>query len=745
MPEAMVASSASEATRGTATQQVDVAVVGAGFAGLYLLHRLRKAGFTSVVLEQAADVGGTWYWNRYPGARCDIQTIDYAYTFDPELERAWQWSEKYATQPEILRYLGFVADRYDLRRDIRFQTKVTAANWEEAADRWLLTTDHGASVSCRYYIMATGCLSAPKPPEIDGVKDFKGEVYFTGRWPHEEIKLAGKRVAVIGTGSSGIQAIPLIAEQASHLTVFQRTPNFAFPAHNGPAPADRVALLESDRASYREQARWSLAGVPWPQSTVVSWQLADAERRERFEKAWAAGDLVYMLTQLWADQGVDVEGNALLADLIREKIRATVTDPETAAALSPHDHPLGAKRPRLDTNYYATYNRPNVTLVNLRQEPIRSITASGINTDKRTFDVDVIVFATGFDAMTGAIMAVHPITGRGGKSLSDVWANGPQTYLGITVAGFPNLFMITGPGSPSVLSNMAVSIEQHVDWTVDRLMAMREAGYTTMEATDTAQAGWARHMADCSTLTLHRLANTWYTGANVPGKAWGVMPYTGGVGPYRTICDEIVSRGMLGFRLTGPNVAEQCNDGEIVRLQPDVRLVLNMLADMELPPLESLGAQARRDFLAEFNAARPAGRPVGDVVYGTLPGTDGPLPYRLYRPATPGPHPIVVYFHGGGWLLGDEQSDDPFCRDMCRRTRMIFVSVGYRHAPEHRFPTAAEDGYAATRWVAEHATELGGRPEPVLVAGWSAGGNIAAVTCQLRAGRGGPQISGQLL
>ena len=285
---------------------------------------------------------------------------------------------------------------------------------------------------------------------------------------------------------------------------------------------------------------------------------------------------------------------------------------------------------------------------------------------------------------------------------------------------------------------MAVSIEQHVDWVVDRLAALREAGFTTIEATETAQAGWARHMADCATLTLHRLANTWYTGANVPGKAQGVMPYTGGVGPYRSICDEVVGRGMLGFKLTGPNGAAQCNDGEVVRLQPDVRLVLDMLAELNLPPIESMGAQGARAFVDEFNKGRPAGRPVGEVVDGTLPGADGPLPYRLYRPATPGPHPIVVYFHGGGWVLGDEQSDDPFCRDLCRRTGMILVSVGYRHAPEHRFPAAAEDGYAATRWIAEHATELGGRPGPVLVAGWSAGGNIAAVTCQLARDRGGP-------
>ncbi len=728
-----------------APQQVDVAVVGAGFAGLYLLIRLRRAGFTAVALEAADDVGGTWYWNRYPGARCDIQTTDYSYTFDPELESAWKWSEKYATQPEILRYLGFVADRYDLRRDIRFGTKVATATWDEAAQRWLLTTDTGKPVSCRYYIMASGCLSAPKPPEIEGVGDFKGEIYFTGRWPHDGVELAGRRVAVIGTGSSGVQSIPRIAEQAAHLTVFQRTPNFAFPAHNGPSPADRVAALEKDRAAYRAQARLSLTGVPLERATEFSWQLSEAERRQRFEKALAAGDLVAMLSQLWADQGGDLEGNKLASDLLRERIHSIVKDPETAEALTPRDHPFGSKRPCLETDYYAAFNRPNVTLVNLRQEPIKRITASGIETDRRSVDLDVIVFATGFDAMTGAITSVHPIAGRGGKSISDVWAGGPKTYLGLTVAGFPNLFLITGPGSPSVFSNMVVSIEQHVDWVVDRLMAMREAGFTAIEATEAAQDGWARHMADCAQLTLHRLANTWYTGANVPGKAPGLMPYPGGVGPYRTICDEVVSRGMLGFTLSGPNGAQQCNDGEIVRLQPDVRLVLNMLAELNLPPLESFGAEGARGFVAQFNASRPPGRPVGEVLDGTLMGADGPLPYRLYRPATPGPHPIVVYFHGGGWVLGDAQSDDPFCRDMCRRSGMIFVSVGYRHAPEHRFPTAAEDGYAALRWVAEHAAELGGRPGPMLVAGWSAGGNIAAVTCQLACDRGGPEIAGQLL
>lgn len=726
-------------------QLVDVAVVGAGFAGLYLLHRLRKAGISVVVLEQGGDVGGTWYWNRYPGARCDIQTSDYSYTFDPDLEKAWSWSEKYATQPEILRYLGFVTERYDLRRDIRFNAQVKQATWNEAEQRWHLTTSSGPDVSCRHYIMASGCLSLPKPPEIDGFKDFKGDVYFTGRWPHEEVSFKGKRVAIIGTGSSGIQAIPIIAREAAHLTVFQRTPNFALPAHNGPSPSDRLAPRISDLGSFRDAARMSMTGVPLPPAVAPSWAMTDAERRERFEQGWAAGDLVTMLTQLWSDQGVDVDGNALIADMIREKIHAKVKDPALAETLCPDDHPFGAKRPCLDTNYYDTYNRDNVALVNLRKEPITRITASGIETGDRKVDVDVIIFATGFDAMTGAIKAVHPITGRGGKKINDVWADGPQTYLGLTVAGFPNLFLITGPGSPSVLSNMAVSIEQHVDWVVDRLIAMKDEGLTTIEATETAQAGWSRHLHDCSMITLHRLANTWYTGANVPGKVQGVMPYTGGVGPYRTICDEVVAGGMVGFRLTDENGNQQCNDGEIVRLQPDVRLVLNMLASMNLPPLESMGVSGARDFLTQLNAGRPPGRPVGEVVDGALPGPVGPLAYKLYRPATKGPHPVVVYFHGGGWVLGDEASDDPFCRDICRRSGMIVVSVNYRHAPEHRFPAAAEDGYAAARWIADHAAELGGIPGSVTVAGWSAGANLAAVTCQLARDRGGPAISGQLL
>ena len=546
------AAKASDATA-TAThgvQHVDIAVVGAGFAGLYLLHRLRQAGFTAQGLEAGDDVGGTWYWNRYPGARCDIQTTDYSFTFDPALEAAWQWSEKYATQPEILRYLGFVADRYDLRRDIRFGTRVTSARWNEATGRWLLTTSAGPSVSCRCYVMASGCLSEPKPPEIDGVADFAGEVYVTGRWPHEGVDFTGKRVAVIGTGSSGIQAIPVIAAQAAQLTVFQRTPNFAFPAHNGPRPEHRVAPLVADLAAYRQQARLSLSGVPLPRATEFSWQLSEDERRRRFEEALAAGDLVVMLSQLWADQGGDLAGNALAADHLRGYIRSVVKDPATAEALTPRDHPFGSKRPCLETNYYATFNKPNVGLVNLRQEPIEAITASGIRTARRTVDVDAIVFATGFDAMTGAILAVHPITGRGGKSIDAVWAQGPQTYLGLTVAGFPNLFMITGPGSPSVLASMIQSIEQHVDWVVDCIGHMDDIGARTIEPLAAEEDAWVEHVNEVAQVSLRSTCSSWYVGANIPGKPRVFMPYIGGLPAYIQRCEAVVKNGYEGFALS---------------------------------------------------------------------------------------------------------------------------------------------------------------------------------------------------
>ncbi len=732
-----------ESTGGEAGRpELDVVVVGAGMAGLYLLYRLRALGLSAVALEAADDVGGTWYWNRYPGARCDIQSMDYSYSFDPELQSEWNWSEKYATQPEILGYLQYVADKHDLRRDVRFSTRVEAAKWDDADSMWRVRTDAGDEVTCRHYVMATGCLSMPKGPEIQGAERFAGQVHFTSRWPHEGVDFTGLRVGVIGTGSSGIQSIPIIASQASRLTVFQRTPNFSIPAGNGPIPEEKLAAIAADPAAYRQEARLSGAGVPMPAATVGVLQVSEQERLEAFERVWRKGELLGAGSE-FNDLSIRREANDKFADFIRDKIRSTVHDPDTAETLCPTDHPFGSKRPCLDTNYYETFNLPHVRLVDLRKHPISTITETGIDTADESFEFDAIVYATGFDAMTGALVAVD-IEGRDGVTLKDKWAAGPMTYLGLTTVGFPNFFMVTGPGSPSVLSNMVVSIEQHVDWIADCVSDLRDRGYTTIEPTDTAEAGWVQHVNDCADITLFPSANSWYMGANVPGKPRVFLPYVGGVGSYRLTCERVVDEGYLGFRLAG-DAGTQCRDGVVNRLQPDVAMLLQAMGELGLPPLESLSVPDARAFSEAMSAQRPSGPEVGDVVDGILPGAEGDLNYRLYRPATPGPHPIVVYFHGGGWVLGSHVSDDPLCRDLCVRSGAVILSVDYRHGPEARFPAAANDAIAAVRWVAVNAESLGGTPGGFAVAGWSAGANLAAVACQQAKRTGGSEVVGQLL
>ena len=725
-----------------ATPDVDVVVVGAGFAGLYLLHRLRGLGFSTMVLEAADDVGGTWYWNRYPGARCDIESIDYSYSFDPELESEWTWSERYATQPEILRYLQHVADKHDLRRDIRFSTGVQAAAWDDRKAWWAVKTSEGDEVSCRYYVMATGCLSKPKVPDINGHDRFVGDVYFTSSWPHRGVDFTGKRVAVIGTGSSGVQAIPLIAQQAAELTVFQRTPSYCIPAHNGPVPAERVAEFEKDRAAYREAARWTRAGAPEEIPAVSALQVSEEERLARYEEVWEMGNLL-AISGAFADIVTNAQSNETLCDFVRGKIRTIVRDPDTAEILCPKDVHIATKRPCLDTNYYETYNLPHVRLVDLRQDPIDTITETGIETANETHTFDAIVFATGFDAMTGALVSVD-IAGRDGLTLKRKWSHGPETYLGLMTTGFPNFFTVTGPGSPSVLSNMAVSIEQHAEWISDTLLALRERGVEFIEPTPKAEAGWVQHVNDCGDITLLPQADSWYTGANVPGKPRVFLPYIGGVGTYRQICDEVAERDYLGFRLEGPGESS-CNDGVIRRLQPDVSMVLDMIASLEWPRMETLPVADARAFAIETTNGRPPGPDVGEIEDGMFPGAAGMLGYRLYRPGTPGPHPVVVYFHGGGWVLGSHEIDDPFCRDLCLQSNAIILSVDYRHAPEARFPAAAEDAFTAIQWAAQNAAAMGGIPGQLAVSGWSAGGNLAAVVCQMARDAGGPQLAGQLL
>jgi cation diffusion facilitator CzcD-associated flavoprotein CzcO len=532
----------------TAVGTVDAVIVGAGFAGMYMLHKLRGLGFSAIVYEAGADVGGTWFWNRYPGARCDVESINYSYSFDPELEQEWNWSERYATQPEILRYANHVADRFDLKRDIKFSTRVTAAGFDESSQRWTITTDRGDDVSAQHFIMAVGCLSTSKTPEIPGVDTFHGNVYHTGHWPHEGVDFTGQRLGVIGTGSSAIQSIPIFAEQATHLTVFQRTPNYSLPAKNAPLDPGEIKELKARYPDHRQEARMSGFGVPNPLPEKSALEVDDEERLETYREGFERGSLVGMLLS-YNDLITDKAANDTAAEYVRQRIRQIVENPQVAETLAPKDHPIGTKRPCLDTNYYATYNRPNVELIDLRKTPLVEMTERGIRTSEREFEFDSIVFATGFDAMTGSLLAFD-IKGRDGTPLKDKWASGPRTYLGVATAGFPNLWMITGPGSPSVLSNMMISIEQHVDWIADAMGYLRDHDQQAMDPTVTSEDEWTEHVTEVGNTTLYPSANSWYMGSNVPGKPRVFLPYIGGVGAYRERCDEIAANDYEGFSRT---------------------------------------------------------------------------------------------------------------------------------------------------------------------------------------------------
>ncbi|MGE0809909.1 MAG: flavin-containing monooxygenase [Immundisolibacter sp.] len=533
-----------------AAADFDAVIVGAGFAGLYMLHRLREAGFTARVFEAGDGVGGTWYWNRYPGARCDIESVDYSYSFSPELEQEWQWTERYPRQPEILAYLNHVADRFDLRRDIRLETRVTVAHFDDAAGVWRIETDRGDRCTARYCVMATGCLSAPKVPDLPGVERFAGATYLTGAWPHHEVDFTGLRVGVIGTGSTAIQVIPQVARQAKHLTVFQRTANFSVPARNGPLPVAEQQRVKAGYRERREVSRRSLFGIPvaMPDAPRRTRDIPPAELSASLEALWAQGGAMSLLAAA-PDILMDPEANARVADFVRDKIRATVKNPAVADLLCPTTHPLGTKRLCLDTEYYETYNRDNVTLVDLRATPIDTLTEHGLRTTVQDYPLDALIFATGFDAMTGALAAID-IRGRAGHRLRDDWADGPHTYLGLASAGFPNLFLITGPQSPSVFTNMVASIEQHVEWIADCLDYLRAHRIARIEASENAQADWVAHTAAIANSTLMPQADSWYVGANVPGKPRVFTPYLGGLGPYRQRCDQVAAQGYAGFELT---------------------------------------------------------------------------------------------------------------------------------------------------------------------------------------------------
>ena len=524
--------------------RVDAVIVGAGFAGLFLVHRLRGMGMDVLAFETGEGVGGTWYWNRYPGARCDVESMQYSFSFSPELQQDWAWTERYSGQPEIRAYLDHVADRFDLRSDIRLSTTVTAARFDEAANRWTVETDRGDRVSARFLIMATGCLSAARVPAIDGLGDFAGCIFHTGRWPEEDVSFAGRRVAVIGTGSSGIQVIPQIAAQAEHLTVMQRTANFSIPAWNRALPPEAQAQFKKDYDAHRARARDTRSGILYEYAQKGTFEVEEAARQAEYERRWGTGGANF--THCFNDVFVDEAANALAAEFVRGKIAEIVKDPDTAERLSPRDHAIGTKRICVDTDYYATFNRENVSLVDIRSAPIERITATGIQTADAHYALDDIVFATGYDAVTGAILRID-VTGVNGAKIADAWAEGPRSYLGLMVAGFPNLFTVTGPGSPSILTNVVVSIEQHVNWIADCIAAMRADGQTRIDADAQAQEAWVAHVREVAERTLFTRTASWYMGANVPGKPRVFLPYVGGFQNYAKICDDVVAKDYDGF------------------------------------------------------------------------------------------------------------------------------------------------------------------------------------------------------
>ena len=524
---------------------VDVVVVGAGFSGLYLLYRLRKAGFSTRVFERGGDVGGTWYWNRYPGARCDVESLQYSYSFDEQLQQDWHWPEKFSAQPDILAYANHVADRFNLKKDIEFNIEVKASWFDENLKTWKITTNTGEEINAQYFIMATGCISTTQIPNIKGLSDYVGNTFHTGDWPHEEVDFSGQSIAVIGTGSSGIQSIPVLAKQAKKLTVFQRTPNYSIPSQNEPMTKKYERSWKDVYSERRKEMRYSAHGSLKDLNDVPALSVDKDQRQELYTKRWAIGGTGFLGS--FNDLLTNADANYTAAEYVRQQIKRVVKDKETAEILCPRSYPIGTKRICIDTGYFETYNRENVKLVDISKKPIQRLVTDGIIVDDQLYPFDSIIFATGFDAMTGSIFNVD-IKGRDGLALKEKWNAGPKTYLGLMSASFPNLFMITGPGSPSVKSNMIMSIEQHVDLVIETLLSMRRKGLSVVEPELEAENKWVDHVQEVANKTLFPQANSWYMGANIPGKPRLFMPYIGGVGAYREICEEIVANNYRGFK-----------------------------------------------------------------------------------------------------------------------------------------------------------------------------------------------------
>ena len=533
--------------------KLDAVVVGAGFAGIYMLHRLREMGLSAKLIEAGSDVGGVWYWNRYPGVRCDVESIDYQYQFSDEIQRGWRWPERYSEGRVIQQYLAYVADTLHLRPDIIFDTRVEAANFDDTAGCWLVRTSRDEELSTRFLILATGPLTVTNIPDFPGLENFQGRLLHTARWPSEQIDFAGRDVAVIGTGSSGVQSIPVIARDAKSLTVFQRTAAYSIPAFNQIHSDDDIADAHARFSEDRQTRITSAGGMRWPLNTQSVFDVSPEEREAEFERRWRTGGFGFLLS--YRDLLVSLDANEQAAEFVRRKIREKIRDPQTAEVLTPRSYPLGTKRPCLDVDYFETFNRPNVRLVDVRRDPIDRFSMAGIVAGGVEYAFDDIVLATGFDAMTGAVLGIE-LKGRGGVALKDLWADGPRSFLGIGVAGFPNLFMLDGPGSPSIIVNAPIVIEQQVDWIADCIAYMEAHDISTIEPEEEVQESWTQHVDEVANYTLYPRADSWGIGANIPGKPRVFMLYLGGLDTYRRKCDEVAANGYEGFRLDRETAAQ---------------------------------------------------------------------------------------------------------------------------------------------------------------------------------------------
>ena len=531
----------------------DALIIGAGFSGLYQLYSLKKLGLSAKVIEAGSGVGGTWYWNRYPGARCDSESFTYSYTFSKELFKEWEWTERYPGYAEVIKYLNYVADKFCLKNDIYFEKKVISAHYNQN-NNWTVKTDSLEEFESKYLITAVGCLSSKNIPNFNGADSFLGESYHTSDWPHDEVDFTNKRVGQIGTGSTGIQSAPEIAKKSKHLTIFQRSANYSVPASNYPLSPEFKKYIKENYEEIKNTIQSNTNGHFFKFSKQKILDTSIEEREKIFEKAWLKGGLGFRAC--FNDIAFNKEANDLASDFIKRKICKIVKDPKKAKILTDIDHAFASKRPPIDTNYFETFNKDNVTLIDLKSSPIESITSKGVKTADKEHELDILVYATGFDAMTGPLLNID-IRGRDGIKLKDVWSEGPKTFLGIQISGFPNLFTITGPGSPSVLCNMIVPIEQHVEWINDCIIYMEKNEIDYIEATQGSMENWTKHVDDVANETLFIHAKkSWYYGANIPGKPRGFMPYPGGMSRYKAICNFVANQNYLGFKFSNTNKEE---------------------------------------------------------------------------------------------------------------------------------------------------------------------------------------------